>query len=53
MSAEEYQARAELAKRQARSARNDEERKAYLEIANLWWSLAGRAPAEARQPDQR
>ena len=53
MSAEEYQARAELAKRQARTARNDEERKAYLEIAHLWWSLAERAPEQPRQPGQR
>jgi hypothetical protein len=44
MSAEDFQAKAELAKRHAGVARSEQERQAYLEIAHLWRSLAERAP---------
>jgi len=39
--AAEYIKRAEEAKRQARKARNPEERTAYEEIANLWVRMSG------------
>jgi hypothetical protein len=39
---EEYRVRAELAERQARRARNLEDREAFLEVARLWRNLAER-----------
>ena len=44
---EKYLERAEDAERQARTARNNEERRAFLEIAKLWRSLAEREKARA------
>jgi len=38
--ARDYEARAELAERQAARARDDQERQAFLEIARLWRRLA-------------
>ena len=38
--AEEYLSRAEHAERQARRARDDTERRAFLEIAELWRRMA-------------
>ena len=37
---EEYKARAEMAEAQARRARDERERAAFLEIASLWRRLA-------------
>jgi hypothetical protein len=51
MSAEEYQRRAKLAQQQADSARQEEDRKAFLEIAALWRALADRAVKSAKKPD--
>jgi hypothetical protein len=48
MSADEYRARAELARQQARSARSRAEREAFLEIERLWTGLAERAPRTAQ-----
>ena len=47
MSAEEYDSRAEIAQRQARSARSGEERAAFLQIADLWRKMAARTPRRA------
>ena len=44
MSAEDYRLRAEAAQGQALSARSEEERAAFLQIAELWRGMAARAP---------
>ena len=44
MSAEDYNSRAEMAQRQAHSARSCEERAAFLQIADLWHKMAARSP---------